>query len=222
MCACDGLIIWLVHRATSLSSHSSTSSNASNHHEWNFSLTLLLEDNVDRIHKSYRSDLQIGDLGLEVRVYARHSRPLISLARKDDRTLLPHPMHSTDMLPATVPVPVGADGSPTPSWRNLRKFNTLSVYNLRHLEGTFPHAPGFFDAYHAKFNAADIAWWAAGTQRDGQHDHANNAFHAMYHEFMETGSSPGAKADRKALLAKMQALLWDIVCHIYLVFFLCL
>jgi len=148
---------------------------------------------------------------------------MISLERKGDQLLLPLMMHhSADSLPATVPVPFGITGTAAPQWRALHKFNTVGVYNLCQIQGVFPHTPSFFDTFYIKFLSADIAWWAAGAHNDGKHHHPNNTFHPMFHDFVITGNSPAAKANRKALLAKIQALIWDLVCFCFLCLFLLL
>ncbi|KAF8874790.1 hypothetical protein BD779DRAFT_1678569 [Infundibulicybe gibba] len=79
-----------------------------------------------------------------------------------------------------ISAPPGGDG-PLPSWDQL-KFNPLGIYNLRRRLGAFPTEPGIFTAYKSRFEAADVAWFAAGLSVDGKHELPKDSFHPLFIE----------------------------------------
>ncbi|KAF8185650.1 hypothetical protein BJ912DRAFT_1060481 [Pholiota molesta] len=108
-----------------------------------------------------------------------------------------------------IPVPVNA-GNIVPPWTAL-KFNPVGLYGLRRWQGVYPLRDNFFIANQSRFRASDIAWFAAGTHKDGQHHHSINSFHSSHIELTSETGSPLAKAERKAMFAEMEVLIWDLL-----------
>jgi len=113
-------------------------------------------------------------------------------------------------IPVTILEPTGGD-IPIIPFTEL-KFNPVGLYHLRRWQGVFPRVPGLYATHQARFDAADLAWFAHGMHRDGNHNHALQAFHPMLVDFYRTSS----KEDRKALMTRLQALAYDVVCYIWL------
>jgi hypothetical protein len=66
------------------------------------------------------------------------------------------------MLP--IPHPSGAGPNPLP-W-DLLKFNQIGLYDIRRRIGVFPSHPGVYEKHRARFDAADLAWFASGLSSD--------------------------------------------------------
>lgn len=120
-----------------------------------------------------------------------------------------------DMIPnifgwSSNAIPPGGDGA-IPPWSEL-KFNPLGIYNLRRRIGLLSCEPGIFTHYQHRFEAADVAWFAAGTSEDGNHYVHPDLFHEAFNivrSDLPTGEE-GSKW-RKALRARLQKILFDIV-----------
>ena len=114
-------------------------------------------------------------------------------------------------IPVNIPVPPGGNEKLIP-WSQL-KFNPLGLYHLRRWQGVFPTERGFFIANQPWFEAADVAWFAAGMHEDGIHDHPRDHFHPLhndvYREISDAYTDP--KAERKALETRVRKLTFDLV-----------
>jgi hypothetical protein len=72
---------------------------------------------------------------------------------------------------------------------------------------------GFFIANQPQFEAADVAWFAAGMHEDGMHDHPRDRFHQLHNDVRQEISDAytDPKAERKALEKCVQNLTFDLV-----------
>ncbi|KAF8164964.1 hypothetical protein B0H34DRAFT_217681 [Crassisporium funariophilum] len=112
-------------------------------------------------------------------------------------------------IPVNIPVPMNGDG-PITHWRDLR-FGPLGAYHLRCWLGVFPGIAQFFVTNQSRFRSSDIAWFASGMHRDGNHSHAPTSFHPSMVDFTrETSGYQAGKTERKALLTEVQALTFDL------------
>jgi hypothetical protein len=123
-------------------------------------------------------------------------------------------------VPVTIPIPPFGDGE-VPSWSDL-KFNPLGIYNIRRRIGALANEPGIFTRYQHRFEAADIAWFAAGTSEDGNHHVSTDTFHHAFNVVRsELPSGDEGGKWRKLLRTRLMKLLFDVVRHIFIVFFQC-
>lgn len=113
----------------------------------------------------------------------------------------------------TTTVPENTDSRPVTSWDSLC-FGPIGVYNLRRwqIEGVFPGIRDFFITCQSRFRSADIAWFASGMNRDGNHLHRPSSFHPSLVRLYKDTSSTQAIAERKALLAEVKEQMFDTVC----------
>lgn len=118
-------------------------------------------------------------------------------------------METPSRTASRLPAPAGAGTMPL-NWGKL-KFNPVGLYDVRRLQGFLPAHPTVFKLYCDRFLAADIAWFAAGKHRDDLHDQRRDQFHPMYHDLLSHGMTPQEKAERKALVERVQALTFDLV-----------
>ena len=114
-------------------------------------------------------------------------------------------------IPVDIPVPPGGNEKLIP-WSHL-KFNPLGLYHLRRWQGVFPTERGFFISNQPRFEAADVAWFAAGMHEDGAHDHPCDHFHPLHNDVRREISDgyTDPKAERKALEKRVQNLTFDLV-----------
>ena len=80
--------------------------------------------------------------------------------------------------PGDITMPPSRDGT-VPPWTDL-KFNPLGLYNLHHHIGILAGEPGIFTRYQSCFEAADVAWFAAGASEDNNHHVPANTFHQAF------------------------------------------
>jgi hypothetical protein len=116
--------------------------------------------------------------------------------------------------PVSIPVPPYGDGD-IPPWSDL-KFNPLGIYNLRRRIGVLASERGIFNMYQHQFEAADIAWFAAGTSEDNDHYIPANTFHHAFdivRDDLPTGEEGGKW--RKKLHSRLMNLLFDVVCCLF-------
>ena len=120
-------------------------------------------------------------------------------------------------IPVNIAVPIDSESQGITPWDRLR-FSSLGTYHLRCWQGVFPGIKDFFITCQSRFRTADIAWFASGKNRDGEHNHPPSSFHPSM--VMLVNSSLRAKNERKALLAEVKELMFDAVCLNF--FFFCL
>ena len=115
-------------------------------------------------------------------------------------------------IPVTISEPLGA--SPQPQGWNLLKFNQIGLFDLRRRIGVFASEPGVYNDHRARFDAADLAWFAAGLSTEVLHL-AQNAFPPEFSTLRHTTPSGqvGSHA-RSALRTRVQKLTFDLVCII--------
>jgi hypothetical protein len=113
-------------------------------------------------------------------------------------------------LPVNVTIPANADGKPIATWDRLR-FSPIGVYHLRCWQGVFPGIKDFFITCQSRFRSADIAWFASGMNRDGNHNHLPSSFHPSLVTLVRDTSRAQAKGERKALLAEVKEQMFDTV-----------
>jgi hypothetical protein len=109
-------------------------------------------------------------------------------------------------------VPANADGQPVTSWDRLR-FSPIGVYHLHYWQGVFPGVKDFFIT--CRFRSADIAWFASGMNRNGNHNHPQDLFHPSLVTLVRETGSIQEKLERKALLAEVKEQLFDVI-HFYI------
>ena len=114
-------------------------------------------------------------------------------------------------MPISVPVPANAEGKSLTAWNELR-FSPIGVYHLRCWQGVFPGIKDFFITCQKRFQSSDIAWFASGMNRDGNHNHSRNSFHPSMVLLVKDTSAAQAKIERKVLLAEVKEHLFDMVC----------
>jgi hypothetical protein len=118
-------------------------------------------------------------------------------------------------IPVNISVPANADRQRVTSWDHLR-FSPIGAYHLRCWQGVFPGVKDFFITCQGRFRSADIAWFASGMNRDGNHSHPQASFHpSLVTLVMDTGSTRG-KLERKALLAEVKEQLFDVVSFFFI------
>lgn len=113
-------------------------------------------------------------------------------------------------IPVNISVPSKGNTQPVTSWDRLH-FSPLGAYHLRCWQGVFPGIQDFFITCQGRFRSADIAWFASGMNRDGDHDHPPTSFHPSLVTLVKETASSQAKLERKALLAEVKEQLFDIV-----------
>ena len=113
-------------------------------------------------------------------------------------------------IPITIPEPPGASRQPL-GWNQL-KFNQIGLFDIRRHIGVFPSEPGVYNDHHARFDAADLAWFAAGLSREVLHL-TKNTFPPEFSTLRQTTLSGqvGSHA-RSALRTRVQKLTFDLVC----------
>ncbi|PPQ82115.1 hypothetical protein CVT25_014277 [Psilocybe cyanescens] len=110
---------------------------------------------------------------------------------------------------ATLHAPYNGD-CPLIPWTDL-KFNPVGVYHLCLHQGVFPHRPNFYKTNRLKFDAADVAWFAAGMHKDGNHDHSPQTFHPLAEALQkDTKEMPKSRSECKELLHRVQELTFDL------------
>ncbi|KAJ7716701.1 hypothetical protein B0H16DRAFT_1741035 [Mycena metata] len=115
---------------------------------------------------------------------------------------------------AGVSIPLPPSRQPIPvqpvAWDNLT-FTPGGAYDLRrHLGVTFDEL-GRFNRSRNKFEAADLAWLAAGASDDGRHSLPSEQFYPEFHDLYDsvpTGVS-GQQA-RRDFSNSVRALIWDL------------
>ena len=113
-------------------------------------------------------------------------------------------------IPVNISVPSNGKTQPVTSWDRLQ-FSPLGLYHLRCWQGDFPGIKNFFVTCQGRFRSADIAWFASGMNRDGNHNHPRTSFHPSLVTLVGETTSPQAKLERKALLAEVKEHLFDVV-----------
>ncbi|KAJ7291870.1 hypothetical protein C8J57DRAFT_1212290 [Mycena rebaudengoi] len=118
-------------------------------------------------------------------------------------------------LPGTViPFPPGpGDSEPTPNPPDYSqlKFNPLGLYNLRRLQGILVNQPGIYNTHKAKFDAADLAFLAAGASEDNQHKASRATFASAFFALRDSLPATDTGRDLRRRFSKsIQMLLWDL------------
>jgi hypothetical protein len=112
-------------------------------------------------------------------------------------------------IPVSILEPPGAGTQPL-GWQQLR-FNQIGLYDLRRRIGVFASEPGVYDNHRARFDSADLAWFAAGLSTEVLHL-TQNAFPPELQNLrqgMPTG--PVGSQARAAIRARIQKLTFDLV-----------
>jgi hypothetical protein len=115
-------------------------------------------------------------------------------------------------IPVAISEPPGASAQPL-AW-DLLKFNQIGLFDVRRRIGVFATEPGVYDRHRAQFDAADLAWFAAGLSTDVLHL-TQNAFPPEFdvlRQGMPLGQA-GSQA-RAAIRTRIQKLTFDLVCII--------
>ena len=112
--------------------------------------------------------------------------------------------------PVDITMPPSGDGA-VPPWTDL-KFNPLGLYNLRRHIGILAGEPGIFTRYQSRFEAADVAWFAAGASEDNNHHVPADTFHQAF-AIMRSNLPSGeeGKKWRKQVWSRLQKIIFDLV-----------
>ena len=112
-------------------------------------------------------------------------------------------------IPVSIPEPQGA--TPQPQGWNQLKFNQIGLFDLRRRIGIFALEPGVYNDHRTRFDAADVAWFAAGLSTEALHL-AQNAFPPEFSSVRQASPSGqvGSYA-RSALRTRVQKLTFDLV-----------
>ena len=86
-------------------------------------------------------------------------------------------------IPVSILEPPGA--SPQPQAWNKLKFNPTGLFDLRRRIGVFASEPGVYNDHCTRFNAADLAWFAAGLSTEVLHL-TQNAFAPEFSTLRQT------------------------------------
>lgn len=112
--------------------------------------------------------------------------------------------------PIDISIPPGGDGN-VPDWSDL-KFNPLGLYNLRRRLGALHREPGVFMRYKANFLSSDLAWFASGMHKDGQHATPRDTYHPLFLTAREhTGTGEPATKLRNKLRDAVRDEIFDLV-----------
>jgi hypothetical protein len=113
-------------------------------------------------------------------------------------------------IPVNIPMPPSGDGE-LPPWTDL-KFNPLGIYNLRRRIGALAGEPGVFTRYQHRFEAADLAWFAAGASEDDDHHIPADSFHQAF-DILRTNLPSGEEGGkwRKQLRSRLGRIIFDLV-----------
>ncbi len=87
-------------------------------------------------------------------------------------------------------------------------FDPQGVYDLRRMLGTAPTYRGGYMANQHRFDAADIAWFAAGCSTDGKHTFPHTEFHPIMTRLHLHAAGPDG---RRILRERIQSLVFDAV-----------
>jgi hypothetical protein len=119
--------------------------------------------------------------------------------------------------PINIPMPPSGDGE-LPPWTDL-KFNPLGIYNLRRRIGVLAREPGVFTRYQHQFEAADVAWFAAGASEDNNHHIPADSFHHAF-DILRADLPSGDEGGkwRKLLRSRLKNILFDLVRRISIPF----
>ncbi|KJA15807.1 hypothetical protein HYPSUDRAFT_58596 [Hypholoma sublateritium FD-334 SS-4] len=119
-----------------------------------------------------------------------------------------HPWPVPDV---SIPDPLGANHLPITPLPSL-KFHPIGLLHLRRHLGLHAHLPGFFQQHQKSFQASDLAWFAAGLHRDGQHFQvAHDQFHPEYMDLHRVcGNDRTKRMHQKQLLQDVQDLMFDL------------
>ncbi len=101
-----------------------------------------------------------------------------------------------------------ASVSPVPTHFRTLSFNPQGVYDLRRMLGALPTRPGEYSAHQRRFDAADVAWFAAGCSSDNQHTIGRSQFHPVMANMYRDKFGPESRRELKELT---QSLLFDVV-----------
>jgi hypothetical protein len=117
-------------------------------------------------------------------------------------------------LPSDIPAPGNADSHPLTPWKRLcgAPATPLAVYHLRRWQGVLPGVQGMFNTCRDNFRSADVAWFASGMGRDGNHHHPTTSFHPSLVAMVRQTRYPEGKVERKGLLTEVKDLMFDAVC----------
>ncbi|KAF8163963.1 hypothetical protein BJ912DRAFT_935312 [Pholiota molesta] len=96
---------------------------------------------------------------------------------------------------------------PVPVRFSELRFNPQGVYDLRRMLGALPDRPGAYTTNQARFDAADVAWFAAGCSTDGKHTVPVEEFHPVMERMYKDGFGPES---RRILKEKVQKLMFDL------------
>lgn len=106
--------------------------------------------------------------------------------------------------------PPGAGDYPL-GW-DLLKFNQIGLFDVRRRIGVFATEPGVYDRHRARFDAADLAWFAAGLSTDVLRL-TQNMFPPEFNDLREgMPSGEASSRARAAIRTRIQKLTFDLVC----------
>ena len=115
-------------------------------------------------------------------------------------------------IPVSIPEPLGA--GPQPQKWNQLKFNQIGLFDLRRRIGAFASEPGVYEEHRTRFDAADLAWFAAGLSTEVVHL-TQNAFPPDFSTLrLAAPTGQAGSYARSALRTRVQKLTFDLVCII--------
>lgn len=100
---------------------------------------------------------------------------------------------------------------PVPRTFSKLSFDPQGVYDLRRMLGALPPYPGQYTTNQFRFNAADVAFFAAGCSNDGKHVTAHDEFHSTLVSMYQPAGKFGTDSRHK-LRDVTQKLVFDAVC----------
>ncbi|KAJ6568721.1 hypothetical protein B0H19DRAFT_1373239 [Mycena capillaripes] len=111
------------------------------------------------------------------------------------------------------PPPMAQGADPTadpPNFQDL-KFNPIGLYDLRRRLGVLHRQPGIFTTFRAKFDAADLAWLAAGASDDGQHGVPLETFFPAFHTLRKSLPPASVGREQRTLFSnRIQKVIFDL------------
>jgi hypothetical protein len=110
----------------------------------------------------------------------------------------------------------GADPTADPPHFRDLKFNPIGLYDLRRRLGVLSRQPGIYTTFRTRFDAADLAWLAAGASDDGQHAVPRETFFPAFHTLRKSLPTGGTgRNHRNTFSSKIQTVIFDLVRPLY-------